>query len=70
MTNELLSEKSNDLNVIQKSEWIRKIYTEYPLIENGICHCRVELPHNASLPCATKIADNNIQIKCNNHRKV
>lgn len=70
VTNDMLSDKLNEFNVIQKSKWIRKTYPEFPTIENGICHCRVELPENKSLPYATRIAGNNIQIKHNNQRKV
>ena len=71
VTNNMLSAKLRDFGVKQISPWIRKTFNDYPDIESGIVHCRIELPDNIKyLPYATRISDVNIMIKHNNQCKV
>ena len=72
VTNEMLSSKLRDFGVkTNLSPWIRKKFQDYPDIESGIVHCRIDLPENIkSLPYATRICDVNILIKHNNQVKV
>jgi hypothetical protein len=69
--NDELSSKLFYFGVKQVSPWIRKCYDDYPDIQNGIVHCRVQLPdHITSLPYATRIGEVNMQIKHNGQHKV